>query len=89
MTDDRPISDEDIKQATSSALINYTAAYRLFKYNKSLAVKCMKELTIRRAGGDELNYEELIDEKVNKWKEKLPKASTLNNGFNLGMLFKK
>jgi len=73
------ITDKDIAKASSTSLVNYIVAYKLLNYNKPLAIKCMVELDRRRNAGDELNYEDLVEEKLKEWKAKVPKPLELKS----------
>lgn len=56
--------DDFIKKSPSESLIIFIANYRFSRFNKELSLKCMEELSLRRSLGDNLNFEDLIDETV-------------------------
>ncbi len=56
--------DQLIKEAKSKILAGYVIAYRLFKLNKDLSVKCMVELMVRKENGDDFDFEKYIEENV-------------------------
>jgi len=57
-------NNEDIKAASSKVLAAQVVAYRLINVNKELAIKCMEELSRRRAEGEAFDYESYIEEKT-------------------------
>ena len=81
------IKDEDIANASLGVLINYVVAYKLLKYNKPLAIKCMAELDRRRQSGEEINYEDIIENKLKEWRAKVPKVIPLKSPTDLVKLF--
>lgn len=58
--------DNYIKSAPSKDLAARIVAYRLLKINKSLAIKCMEELSLREKNGDKFNYNEYINVELEK-----------------------
>lgn len=78
------INNEDIKAASSKVLAAQVVAYRLININKELAIKCMEELSRRRAeDGEVFDFESYIEEKT---KVDLPERidlSKLSNIFNV------
>jgi hypothetical protein len=65
---------EDVPLADSKVLAAQVVVYRTLGIHKELAKACMAELSARRKGGEEFEYEDFIDEKVGE----MPKPQNTN-----------
>jgi len=83
------IQDKDITNATSAVLINCVVTFKMLKINKPLAIKCMQELVKRREAGEELDYENIIDQKLKEWQAKVVKPRSLKTPQDFAKLFAK
>lgn len=56
--------NEFLINAPSQALISFVAMYRSMKANKQNSIKCMVELDLRRQKGEDIPYEQLIEDEA-------------------------
>ena len=64
-------NEVDISSANSEFLAAGVVIYKTLGINREFAIACMKELANRRKNGEDFNYEEFIEEEINK----IPKIS--------------
>lgn len=80
--EDQAVSDQSIIDKiptfTSKKLCEIIVCNRYINYNKNLAIKCMEELSKRRQGGDDFDFESYIEKSLSE----LPK---LNFGSSLDL----
>lgn len=74
----------DISHLDSKSLASYIIAYKALGLNKEIAIECMNELSKRRNLGDEFEFENFIEQEL----EKLPKITPPQNISNIFSLIK-
>lgn len=67
-------SENNLTEATSETLAAIVVAYKSLGFNKQLAVAAMVELSNRQAKGDSFDYEQFIQQEL----DKIPKPQAMN-----------
>lgn len=72
------MENQDLKinsEISPEALCAHVVAYKFLGVNRDMAIKCMQEIALRKAKGDEFDYDGFISSEI----EKLPKPQDIDH----------